>query len=426
MIAYWALGAGGLAVALGIFLLLLRRRKFPDAEFQPTQANRLILRDQLAELESERKAGAISDDEYATMKNDLEQRALAEVVAHQTQSAAPTRMKKTSRWLAIAALVLFVPLAASLLYWQLGRPDLINSTPDTMRAPPTTAEPHGGLADLDGLAQRLSARLEATGKDDGAGWALLARTYVELKRYPQAVIAFERAHKLLGDDAQMLADYADAHAMENERQFDKKSLDLVARALKADPANPKAIELDASIAYNNGNYKKAVAQWQKLLPLVEADSDHARVIAANIAEANTRAGLPATSMMPTAATITAPAPTTVNNAGVKGTVAIAPALQSKLSPSDTLFVFARAPTGSKAPIAILRATAKELPFAFNLDDSTAMIAGNKLSAQREVAIVARISKSGSAIPQAGDLEGMAPLVKIGAAGVRIEIAREIK
>lgn len=292
-----------------------------------------------------------------------------------------------------------------------------------MRAPLPATEPHGGLDDLDALAQRLSARLEST-PDDGAGWALLARSYVEIKRYPQAVKAFERAHKLLGDDAQMLADYADAHTMENARQFDKKSVDLVARALKSDPANPKAIELDASIAYDKGDYKKAVAQWQKLLKTVEPGSDHARAIAANIAEASTRAGTPAP--LAAAPTGNAPAPATATHAGVQGTVVVSPALRSRLSPTDTLFVFARTPTGSKAPVAIIRATAKDLPFAFNLDDSTAMIAGNKLSTQREVAIVARISKSGSALPQAGDLEGVAPLVKIGTAGLRIEIAREIQ
>jgi cytochrome c-type biogenesis protein CcmH len=417
MIAYVALGAGCLVIALGILMLLSQRRKLAGADLQPAQSNRSILRDQLAELDAEHSAGTITDDEYATMKIDIERRALTELAVHQADGA-PTRMRNTSRWIVVAAIVLFVPLSASLLYWKLGRPDLLTAPP----VPLPAADPHGDLADLDAMAQRLRARLDASGQNDGDGWVLLARTYVELKRYPQAVAAFERAHQLLGDDAQVLADYADAHTMENARQFDKKSLDLIARALKADPANPKAIELDASVAYDSGNYTKAMAQWEKLLALVEPGSDHARVIAANISEASARAGTPA----PLAISTASKAPVAAANAGVQGTVVISPALQARLSPSDTLFVFARVRGVSKAPVAIIRATAKELPFAFNLDDSRTMVAGSKLSALNEVEIVARISRSGSAAPQAGDLEGTAPVVKIGTAGVRIEIVREIR
>ena len=417
MIAYAVLGAGCLVIASGILMLLYQRRKPAAADLQPAQANRFILRDQLAELDAERSAGAITDDEYTAMKIDIERRALAELESTRTDGS-PAWTTRTSHWIVAAAIVIFVPISASLLYWRLGRPDLATSSP--MPAP--AAEQRGDLADLDAMAQRLRARLDASGQNDGDGWALLARTYVELKRYPQAVTAFERASLLLGNDAQVLADYADAHTMENARQFDKKSLDLIALALKADPANPKALELDASAAYDSGNYKKAVAQWTKLLALVEPGSDHARVIAANISEASARAGTPA----PLAISAASKLPAATANAGVQGTVIISSALKARLSPSDTLFVFARAPSVSKAPVAIIRATAKELPFAFNLDDSRTMAAGSKLSALKEVEIVARISRSGTAVPQAGDLEGTVPAVKIGTAGVRIEIVREIR
>jgi cytochrome c-type biogenesis protein CcmH len=169
--------------------------------------------------------------------------------------------------------------------------------PAAPAADPKGAPSPGSVPGLDVMAQRLASRLESTGGNDGAGWELLARSYVELRRHADAVKAFERARKLRGDgDAQLLADYADALAVANGKRFDAAVRELVAAALKADPANAKAIELDASVAYADRDYRRAIAQWEKLLAKSDPSSDHGRVLAANIAEARAQGG-----MAPTAA-----------------------------------------------------------------------------------------------------------------------------
>jgi cytochrome c-type biogenesis protein CcmH len=109
---------------------------------------------------------------------------------------------------------------------------------------------------------------------------------------------------------------------------------------------------------------------------------------------------------------------------ISGTVTMAPSLGSKGSATDTLFVFARESNGPPMPVAIVRATKKDLPFAFRLDDSNSMMPSRKLSDVDMVVIVARISKSGQAMAQSGDLEGISQPVKPGAAGVTIVIDRE--
>jgi len=45
----------------------------------------------------------------------------------------------------------------------------------------------------------------------------------------------------------------------------------------------------------------------------------------------------------------------------------------------------------------------------------------KLSAFSEVVIVARVSRSGGATPQSGDLLGTSAVVKVGAAGLKLSI-----
>ena len=109
---------------------------------------------------------------------------------------------------------------------------------------------------------------------------------------------------------------------------------------------------------------------------------------------------------------------------ISGTVSIAPSLAGKGSATDTLFVFARETNGPPMPVAIMRATKKDLPFTFRLDDSNSMMPSRTLSSVAMVVIVARLSKSGQAMPQSGDLEGMSQPVKPGVDGVTVVIDRE--
>ena len=100
---------------------------------------------------------------------------------------------------------------------------------------------------------------------------------------------------------------------------------------------------------------------------------------------------------------------------------IAPELAAKVAITDTLFIYARAEGGSRMPLAILRVPAKELPKSFSLDDSMAMAPTAKISSAQAVIIEARVSKSGGATAQAGDLVGTSAAVKPGAQGLRIVI-----
>ena len=108
-------------------------------------------------------------------------------------------------------------------------------------------------------------------------------------------------------------------------------------------------------------------------------------------------------------------------AKVSGKVSVAPALAGKAAPTDVVFIFARAASGPPMPLAVLRKQVKDLPVEFALDDSMAMAPNLKLSGFAEVVVGARISRSGSATPQSGDLQGLSRPVKVGASGVAVVI-----
>jgi cytochrome c-type biogenesis protein CcmH len=110
-------------------------------------------------------------------------------------------------------------------------------------------------------------------------------------------------------------------------------------------------------------------------------------------------------------------------ADVTGVVRLAPELKELADPDDTLFVFARAASGPRMPLALERVRVADLPYAFHLDDGSAMMPRMRLSNFDRVAVVARVSKSGNAMPGSGDLEGLGPTVGNDASNLEIVIDR---
>jgi tetratricopeptide (TPR) repeat protein len=154
----------------------------------------------------------------------------------------------------------------------------------------------------------------------------------------------------------------------------------------------------------------------------EADAAFARAAKLKVDDPNLQAEwdaarAKAAAGAPPAAAATAAAP---GGAFISGTVSIAEPLQHTLHKTDTVFVFARAPGGG-APLAVKRFKAADLPSQFRLDDSDAMAPGRDLSSSAKVLLVARLSASGNAIQQPGDIETPALTVKPGASGITLEI-----
>lgn len=100
-------------------------------------------------------------------------------------------------------------------------------------------------------------------------------------------------------------------------------------------------------------------------------------------------------------------------ADVRGLITLDPSLHDSVSATDTVFIFAKAVSGPRMPLAVLRRQASDFPIEFSLDDSMAMSPQAKLSQFNQVIIGARISSSGSTSVSAGDLEGYSGVVTVG-------------
>lgn len=330
----------------------------------------------------------------------------------------------------IGVLAVFVFVMAGGGYAMLGTPDALVLGPQSSakadasseaEPPMSAASQAEATAKINAMIDKLIAHLK-TQPDDADGWQMLARTYAAMGKTADANQAFTTAEKLRPNDATLLSDHAVAVAMANNRKLEGESTQLIERALKADPKHPKALALAGTAAFERKDYKGAVRYWEDLAKVEPADTPFAEQIRASIAEARQMAGMPA------AAEVSAsgkPVAQTAGQAQITGTVTLAENLKGRVSPDDTVFVFARPVEGSRMPLAIIRKQVKDLPFQFMLDDSMAMSPAAKLSGSANVAVGARISKSGNAMPQSGDLQGLVPSVPVGTNGLKVEINAEV-
>lgn len=410
MTTFWIIG-GLFVVAALLFVVppLLARRG--GGGVSRSGINAAIYRDQLRELEADVRAGTLSAEHYEKARREIELRLLEDT------SEADASVADTSRRGRLTAVVvgLAVPLVAIGLYLVVGNPQGL--TPE--RTATGDQAPHSlDLQQVQAMVEKLAARLQAQ-PDDAEGWVMLARSYNAMGRFQEAATAYANAVARLPANAQLLADYADTLAMAQGRRLAGEPENLIKRALQADPDNVKALALAGTVAFEKKDYVEAAAQWEKIMRLVPPESDIARSVSSSIAEARSLgkgAGV-ASSTLPAETG----APAAGGGARVSGVVRLAPTLASRAAPTDTVFIFARAPSGPRMPLAIVRKQVRELPVKFVLDDTMAMAPGMRLSDFPQVVIGARISKSANATPQAGDLEGRSGPVKVGSAGIAVVI-----
>ena len=281
-----------------------------------------------------------------------------------------------------------VVIGAIALYEIVGTPAALDPQ---ARAAPATLE--------DAIVQ-LQAQLARDPKQVD-GWRLLGQALTTQQQLPQARDAYAKAAALSPGDPDVLVEAAQSRAMAtSDRRFDNEAVALLQRALRAQPQHQRARWFLGIAQRQAGDDAAAANTWEALLPQVDAKT--AASLRPQIDAARAAAGLPPLPSAPS------------NTSGLRVQVALAPDLASRirLRGDASVFVIARMPGGPPMPIAVEKHSVQELPFEATLDDGDSPMPTQKLSSQREVEVVARLSASGEAMPQAGDLESQPVRVKL--------------
>jgi cytochrome c-type biogenesis protein CcmH len=414
MTLFWIICAGLLLIAILFVAIPLWRGTSKNNAVVRDAANLEILRDQIAEMDTDLKNGLLTPELHEQGRRELQARLLEEVgdTPGGEVSNKPHPLKITAVVLAV-----LLPLASVGLYLKVGNPDAFQS-------------PHGAFAmarnqdDLKTLEEKV-----AKNPNDPEALVILARSYVDLGRYADGSRIYESLVKIIPDEPILWADYADALGMTHS-SLQGAPTKLLERALELNPNNEKALALSGSAAMERGDYASAVRYWEKLLKLLPAeDTQNTKMIGEALNQARQMMAHTKGGKVAALDQINEPAASPTQAAGkegITGTVTLSAALKSKADPNDTLFVLARAAQGPKMPLAILRKQVKDLPLSFELNDSMAMSPQMKMSNFDQVVVVARVSKSGNAMPQPGDLMGMSAPLALGSKGIKITIDQPVQ
>lgn len=367
-----------------ILIPLLHVKKTPLVSRKQLHVS--LYKDRLQSLDEQFKNSAITLEDYSQSKQELDISLLDDIPEQETEII----NHDSSRGLA-AILVVILPIAAIFLYWHWGSSQQVTRWLQAKRQAAVVQTEIHQLGSVANIIAALQLRLQQT-PNSATGWYLLGKLYFSQQQYQNAVDALAKANQIKPNDPKILLQYAESLFFMNNRTVNPPTKFILQQLLQVSPGNVNAINLLALGAYRSGDYQTAIQNWQQLLPQFPQNSADAKNLLAMIAMAQQKLGHHQA----------------IINLSVS--VNLAKNLEQKVAPDETVFIYAKAVSGPPMPLAVVRKQVKDLPITVTLNQNAAMLPSMSLANFKTVKIIARISKSGQAIPQSGDLEGESGVV----------------
>jgi len=391
-----------LLALLFLLLPLLRANKQTEQTSSDIQQDNVdIFRERLAELDAEKVQGTLDEASYLALKAELEKTLLQDVEGKNKMNYKVMPVSVTQALSVFTAAIVLV-VASLAVYLHLGASDdysdylaLKTQSENSQQ----TASGKNEAPDFAKAIEMLEQKL-AENPADFEKAILLANSYMAVGKYNKVVEVYDRLAKNLGeqhaDYARVKGSYAQALFQAQGEKFTADVNVAIEQALAADAQESTALILKGIQAYTQADYTQAITLWEQA-KVQAGQAQTERFIQPAIADARLKSGMVAV------APVAAKAEEQVaGKAEVIINLSLAPELAGKVKPEHTVFVFARA-MGGRMPLAIERFQVKDLPKRIVLDESKAAMPTATIASVDSVDIVARISLSGTARPQAGDL-----------------------
>jgi len=395
-IAFWQ-GFLALIVLAIIFVLwptvFIRKEKKRELLIDAQEeANQDVFKEHVKELQATHLRGELEANEFSALKQDLDKTLVIENEGTASQSDKPIIASFKSR-LPVIALAVALPVCTLALYSWLGaKPDWAIYELAKERAHAASMDERNQLSEQ--LIERLQVRLESKPENEH-NWHLLATVASEVGDYDEAVRAFRRVLEIEPRAAQVMAELAQALFLLAGNTITPEVSENTHLALQLNPKMPTALGLAGIEAFQTGKYQTAIEHWSLAVSQLDPSSPSSVALTGGIARA--QAALNKSGANHQSDTTPEVALNSVLNVSVSFDKSLVNA-----EPDDQVFVYARAWQGPKMPLAIRKLKVSELPIRIQLDNSMAMAPGMDLGSFPQVELVARITGSGSAIPQSGD------------------------
>jgi len=378
-------------VAMAFVLVPVWRYRVREAESGVTQRatrNRDIFMQRQAELEREVGEGTIAADDHQRMLAELQRAFMLDMEVLQQEQDKPAASVIPLRWLPIL-LALAIPVGALLLYRSQGSAaDL--ALPALLEKVGSAADEQAQTAALTELADFLEARLQRRPDDLQTGY-MLGTLYLGIDRYAEATAVFEKMvaeMEATPDKATVLGQLAQARYLAAEQSITPEVKDAMEQALALNPNEQAVMSLYAIDAFLQQDFASALQYWRRQLSDLTPGSRDAEQLRQRISMVE--ASLPADQLA------------AVQGSTITVTIDVSPLLAAKVTPDMRLFIFARNPA-MPMPIVAQNVPVPSFPFTITLDNSMSMT-GMQLESVPELVIGARLSASGNAVGQSGDLE----------------------
>lgn len=377
----------GLAIIAALYLTVTQLLRGSD----PKAGEIRRLRGQLESLKRALDDGHIDQKTYGSRKSALTGQ-LADTLE------APGGVEDRSPVLA-AFLAVSIPAATVALYLTLGEPAALNPANRAVTQTVTTdANGQTAAPELASAISSLQARLEEN-PNDVDGWVLLGQSYTAIDELEEARRAFEQALGLAPEEPLIMELLGQAIALSAPPdRVPEDARKWFSEALKRNPRSQRALFYMGFAAAQDAEMETAMGYWQTLYAQLDPNDANALALKEQMDALSARLGLPAEQATST--------PAVASGRAVTVNVDVAESLWDQIETDDVLFVFARAAEGPRMPLAIARLTAGQLPATVVLDESMGMSPAMNLSSFDQVIVGARISKSGTATPQPGDLQAL--------------------
>jgi len=396
---YWSCVVILIIIALAILLPpLWKKREIEDADSDQRNIN--IAQERVKELKAQLQAGTLTQQHYNEQYAELELTLGDDLDIQQQQNQSSSQ----GRWV-IPVIALSVPLFSVFCYFSLGEPDALIKAEMKQPEAQSVAQGQAGQ-DINAMVVQLAERLKEN-PNNAKDWIMLGRSFKYLKQFQLAVNSFKKAYELLGDDPEVLLHYADALAMVNNGSLSGKPEELVFKALEKVPDDVTGLWLAGMAKAEERDFVEALKYWNKLKGILPKDSEPYKQVQKLIVTVQQQ-----DSTVQSVKSAEVSTTVTVSAISIDVQVDLATTFKDKVSNTDTVFIYAKALTGPPMPLAIVRKQVTDLPVTVTLDDKMAMMPTMKISNFKAVKVMARVSKSGSAMPQKGDFVGSVDLTQL--------------
>ncbi len=361
------------------------------------ETNVTLYHEHLSQLDNDLAEGSIEQESYVQLKAELDKTLLQD--AKLSRNSVVEKQQKSWLWpVAIAFAIVSFSLYSYMIlgaYPQLNSPVAINES-----------EAHSELNPEQMLAFRLQqlAREVKNDPTNSQAWFSLGQAYISAGEFDNAIEAFDRVMKQVGEHAELLGPKAQAMYYKNNQQINGDIQAVIDKALALDSLDASTNILLGMDSFSNRDFAKAVKYWETVLNSGRPGiSPQALMGAVEEAKNQLRISNGEASLAGGADEIDPSLPRLMVN------VSLADNVQNALASGEdkTVFIYAIAADGPRMPLAAVKIKASDLPISIVLDDEQAMTPQMRLSSVDEVHIYAVVSMQGSVGIKSGDFKAQA-------------------